>query len=486
MRLLLACMAFLTFECLPPLWAETKSLEKAITKIKREFKDKTPLAQTLNIEELAVSLASSELADPQTMLPQIHRLELSEATRFHQLTQDCSSASQTTFRDKSLQKAYIWHSYNCKHIARLPDNFFETPPFIHPFGGSFSKKGSAKDRRFYHLSEILGIELLPGQLSSLLNQERLVLSQRHIFIATAKNKNENSKLHYLVYAREDWDDFLSGKHYKSIPYTSGAVCLSKDGNACWIENPTYNESLYLFLFVYLSILILLVLVYLILLKIRRSKKERQDNEQRLFILQMLTHELRTPAAALKLSTEVLRDEFDELPQESQKSFLRICEELQRLDRVVDASKKYLSANREQDFKSEVQTSVNELIESILDGYDDSVKFHPLESDREIKIARYWIELCLKNLVSNALQHGQSPVEISIRSEKNNLYIDVADQGSTLPATLQEMIQPLRKGESSMGLGLGLSIVTNIMLRLDGELIYTPAPKKFTLCFRNAL
>src|SRR5206468_1773403 len=108
----------------------------------------------------------------------------------------------------------------------------------------------------------------------------------------------------------------------------------------------------------------------------------------------LTHELRTPATAMRLLIEELRKDYDLLPAASQRAFLGMCEELQRLGDVVDASKNYLGAQSslgEEEALSEVP-SLNSWLTELIRPFGQGVALEPLAQDRSARINRYWTEL----------------------------------------------------------------------------------------------
>jgi len=204
---------------------------------------------------------------------------------------------------------------------------------------------------------------------------------------------------------------------------------------------------------------------------------------------MLTHELRTPATAICLAAETQRTEFDSLPVDSQKAFLQICEELQRLNRVIDASKNYLKfdgSNHLLDASTQSVVSVNCLMENILEPYFDKVTYQPLLHDKSLRLDRYWVELCIKNLIENSLIHGKPPVILSILDDKDILVISIQDDGTTSFTSLDQMAIPFQKDHASRGLGLGLTIVQKVVAAMKGELFFKTKPTRFSIKLRQII
>jgi PAS domain S-box-containing protein len=70
---------------------------------------------------------------------------------------------------------------------------------------------------------------------------------------------------------------------------------------------------------------------------------------------------------------------------------------------------------------------------------------------------------LSNLISNALTHGQDPIEVTIHGEPDQVTLQVKNHGPPVAASvLPTLFEPYRGGERSEGLGLGLYIVREIV------------------------
>jgi signal transduction histidine kinase len=83
---------------------------------------------------------------------------------------------------------------------------------------------------------------------------------------------------------------------------------------------------------------------------------------------------------------------------------------------------------------------------------------------------------LRNLVSNAIQHGapDAPVRVVLTGEEASVRIEVVNRGPALePSALDQIFDPLKRGTSQRqatdeGLGLGLYIVREVARAHGGE------------------
>ena len=88
---------------------------------------------------------------------------------------------------------------------------------------------------------------------------------------------------------------------------------------------------------------------------------------------------------------------------------------------------------------------------------------------------------VRNLLDNALVHGQGTVRVGVRQDRNGkgqaAVIDVADDGPGLPEALQEIVfERFHKGTAaSPGAGLGLAIVRQVARMHQGEVGFLPGP-----------
>lgn len=86
---------------------------------------------------------------------------------------------------------------------------------------------------------------------------------------------------------------------------------------------------------------------------------------------------------------------------------------------------------------------------------------------------------IRNLVENALRHGGSEVEVTLRREQaGRAVLDVADRGPGIPEELRERIfEPFFRAPSALerggGAGLGLSLARQVARRHGGDIVCLP-------------
>ena len=91
-----------------------------------------------------------------------------------------------------------------------------------------------------------------------------------------------------------------------------------------------------------------------------------------------------------------------------------------------------------------------------------------------------LDEALRNLVSNALHHGQGTVSLSVYATGEEVVVTVQDEGTgVIEAERICLRNRFAKGEHSPGSGLGLAIAAAVMERAGGRLTW-PMPSKLQL------
>jgi signal transduction histidine kinase len=140
---------------------------------------------------------------------------------------------------------------------------------------------------------------------------------------------------YLLYQENIWNPLLKELQIQASLYNGKGNCFVKSGNICWeLEN---HSDLLLHVMIGLAVFnVALILGW----AVTRWNSKRKEMKSRMLVLQILTHELRTPIASLFLTVEGFRREFENLPESVYDEFRRLCEDSRRLRQLAEASKDY--------------------------------------------------------------------------------------------------------------------------------------------------
>jgi len=405
----------------------------------------------------------------------------------------------------SVHKVLYWERYRCGLEKELPGSFFQFPPFAHPSGYSFvylfyKLKGEDKVDKSWilnHIEYLTYEELkifkkkwksLPepySQLADLDPDTRVLIgsltgtffSGDNVYLLDWDIFNFFETI-YKVYKK---DDFIN--HFKDSSYNvsklSKKKCLIKEGNLCWnyslahmIEKVGYSKLT-------ISLILIGFIISTLFAIYSLFSKEKKEDEKRKFALRILSHELRTPVASILLKIENLLNNFDHFTDDDQERILKISSDAHRLRRLIEMSTNYLTTSQKKNNHGKELESLNEFFETLNLDYP-GVKFQMLEKDIKLNCDEYWLQVCLKNLIENALSHGKDPIEVQCQVSERSVKISVIDSGECIFESLKQMTEDFVKGSKSSGTGLGLNIVQTTLKSLNGKLEFSKNPTTFTI------
>jgi two-component system sensor histidine kinase KdpD len=204
--------------------------------------------------------------------------------------------------------------------------------------------------------------------------------------------------------------------------------------------------------------------------------------QRSSLLRSVTHDLRTPLAAIRaIVTDLYAGvEYDD---ETRTELLQtVCDEVDRLDRLVG---NLLSMSRIEAGVFEPQhqaIDLRELVRHRLQVLAPLLREITVTTDIEVGLAFAdgdfgQIEEVLTNLLGNAVRHVPDGSKVTIRARElpvdiaaGEAFIEVAviDHGPGIPSELRDrLFEPFQKGPGSRSTGLGLAICRGIITAHGG-------------------
>ena len=209
------------------------------------------------------------------------------------------------------------------------------------------------------------------------------------------------------------------------------------------------------------------LVYYIYLDAKRSKKVRS------FFLRF-SHELKTPLTSLQLQTESLLEELGD--SEHKEVIDRLVADTNRLSLHLENS---LALAEGMDRKLLVEDlNVKETI-STLKHYWPDLDIQ-LIGDEVVRADRRSFESILKNLIENALKHGEATaVNIKLNKQENgSIDIQINDNGSGFKGDYKTLGKLLERQGSSSGSGIGLHLVSELTKLSGGKVIFPESSDGF--------
>ena len=217
---------------------------------------------------------------------------------------------------------------------------------------------------------------------------------------------------------------------------------------------------------------------------RSAALRARTEEMRSSLLASVSHDLRTPLAAIAGAASALREESLPVPEGERKELLEtIAGESERLERLVT---NLLDMTRLEAGAVELHREwvpIEEIVGAVLGRMEARLV------DREIRVDLppdlplvaadpTLLEQLLVNLLENALRHtpAGTPVEIGARERGSVLELEVADRGPGLPKGEEaRMLEKFARGTTggAPGAGLGLAICRGIAEVHGGRLVAEP-------------
>jgi signal transduction histidine kinase len=187
----------------------------------------------------------------------------------------------------------------------------------------------------------------------------------------------------------------------------------------------------------------------------------------------VSHELRTPVAALVSEAEVLEEHLDAMPPEARRAAELLVGDVARLRTLVEdlTNLASLDAGREQvrpepfDLATLVEGTVRTR------GWEGRVDLR--SADRvPVVTDRNRVDRIVANLLGNALEHGEPPVEVRIAHDGSGALVEVVDAGPGIaPEHLEHVFDRFYRADaarSGPGTGLGLAIARENARLLGGD------------------
>lgn len=210
--------------------------------------------------------------------------------------------------------------------------------------------------------------------------------------------------------------------------------------------------------------------------INALEKERELVELRTNLINMISHEFRTPLTTIKSSSDLMVRYLPGLRKSDVKDrfsfhFKKILEQVNRINDLISG---VLLLGRMDSGKIQYQPEVVDFVAFINDVIERYGESHPEEvrkpvvnfkgTPRDVKIDQMLVSHILNNLISNALKYsaGKKNPELNIKFERKLVQITIKDYGIGIAENdLKNLFQSFYRGSNALtipGTGLGLVIV----------------------------
>ena len=202
------------------------------------------------------------------------------------------------------------------------------------------------------------------------------------------------------------------------------------------------------------------------------------------VLSILSHDLRSPLAAIIGMIEYLQSDFDKIEPEDAKEMLGLIhksakDELNMLDYLVEWARIKYASEAFTPTKTELFPYVEKVFATLKEvaAVKEIILYNKIEEDQTVFADKKMLHSILQNLVSNALQHTPQggKIIVSAKTKEDKLIIEVKDTGQGMSKEiLEKLFTPqlntlLKARENKKGAGIGLLLVKGFLEKNSGEI-----------------
>ncbi|HEV2757685.1 MAG TPA: ATP-binding protein [Actinomycetota bacterium] len=218
--------------------------------------------------------------------------------------------------------------------------------------------------------------------------------------------------------------------------------------------------------------------------VRRAELDAQTSQLKAALFSGVTHDVKTPLAAITASVTSLLDGRDFSDDDLRAHLESIRQEADRLHRVVNNLLDIARLRAGALVAAKSLSPIDELMESVLN------RLRPLLGDRpaeirvgddipEIPMDVVQMDQVLTNLIENAIKFSPAgtPISLAAVGGAGTVRITVSDSGPGIPKEDRVRIfEPFERGSTrSAGTGLGLTICAAIVAAHDGRMWAAESP-----------
>jgi len=218
------------------------------------------------------------------------------------------------------------------------------------------------------------------------------------------------------------------------------------------------------------------------LEIMRLRLHALELQKSSFI-RHISHELKTPLAAIREGTELLYDNsVGKLNDEQQEICYIIKDSVNRLQRLIEDLLNFNIVLDSTSLQDSEKIALQPLLEDVLADHKLDIKRKKLEVIQVIEDVIIYsnakqLKVVLDNILSNAIKYSSDQGVINIYSQLKNkqLQLLIVDNGPGIHSDIKEKIfdafyqGPTPENSQIKGSGLGLTIVKELLMRLNGEI-----------------
>ncbi len=217
-------------------------------------------------------------------------------------------------------------------------------------------------------------------------------------------------------------------------------------------------------------------------KVQAAQTEVQRQQLQGTFLAAISHDLRTPLAAIVGAASSLQTQHDKLPLQEQARLLgSIVSEASYLSTLTENTLQFVSlTNATQEIKKDWE-AMEEIVGAVLSrirqrDVNRRIKSKVPEGLPLVKADPVLIAQLISNLLDNALKYSDGAIDLTVQADAKQLTVTVKDHGPGISEAAQAVIfKPYTRSDQSgqRGAGLGLALCKAIAHAHGGQLSFRP-------------
>ncbi len=220
-------------------------------------------------------------------------------------------------------------------------------------------------------------------------------------------------------------------------------------------------------------------------RILSDKEDKREADMKWLkdLMSDITHQMKTPLAALEVYIDIFRNEMSKHMPESGELSGRAQQSIEKIRWLVTGllkiaqleSGSYVMEKEPAPLKDTLEKSIHAL-KTVMDerGLKVRITTHG-DEDAKLRQDKDWLQEAFQNIIKNAAEYAYegSTIDIDIKANPMSVVVDVTDQGEGIePSELPKIFNRFYRakhanGERGSGVGIGLSLAKQIIEAHDG-------------------
>jgi signal transduction histidine kinase len=212
-----------------------------------------------------------------------------------------------------------------------------------------------------------------------------------------------------------------------------------------------------------------------------GKQLKEHIERQKQFVSNVSHEIKTPLAAISGFSQYLYDDAQETDPELRKIYYHLMNESERLTKLVNELLLLSQFDKSTEDSNLEKLNLSQLVETTVDHMSFRAEKRGIAFEEEydnnvsVQSSKLLLSQAVVNILDNAIKYSEnhSTVKVKVFIKDNNAVLQVSDKGIGIPkeelGLIFERFYRAKNSKVSSGTGLGLSICKEIIEKYNGQM-----------------